>query len=103
LSIGDGIKALLEVFSLGAFCLFYSMFVILLALYMKVTFDVAGMVTVFAALSPPIGVCVWYIHKREVKATEAQTKGFPVSPEIQARTLDEYEQLLIKKKEETES
>jgi len=31
------------------------------------------------------------MHKHEVKATEALTEGFPLSPEIQARTLDEYE------------
>jgi hypothetical protein len=103
LSVRDGIRALLGVFFLGLFCVFYSMFVIVLALYMKVFFDVAGLVTVFAALCPPIGVCVWYMHKREVKATEALAKGFPVSPEIQACRLDEYEQLLKKKKEETES
>jgi hypothetical protein len=102
LSLQDAIKASLGVFFLGLLSLFYAMFVVFLALYLKIAFGVAGLVTVFALLAPPFGVWAWILHEREVKSGEAQAKGFQVSPEIQARTLDEYERLL-KKKEETES
>jgi hypothetical protein len=94
----NAVRGLLEVFFLGLLCIFYALFVILLALYLKVFVGVPGLLTVFAALGPPFGVWAWVMHDREVKSAQAQAKGFQVSPEIHARTLDEYEQLLRKKK-----
>ncbi len=97
-----GLKGYLEIVSLSLLPVFYAMFVILLALYLKMAFDVAGLVTVFVAIVPPLGIWAWIMHTRETKSIEAQAKGFKVSPEIQERTLDEYEQML-KKKKQTES
>jgi hypothetical protein len=97
-----GLEGFLETIFLAILPVFYAMFVILTALYLKIVFNVAGLVTIFAAIVPPVGIWAWIMHARETKSAEAQAKGFKVSPEIQARTLAEYEQLL-KKKEETES
>lgn len=102
MSTTDAIKAFLEVFFSALLVVFYAMFVVVLALYLNVSFDVPGFATVFAGLVPAVGVWAWFIRKRETKNEEAQFKGFQISPEIQARRLEEYEQLL-KKKEQPES
>jgi hypothetical protein len=101
-TIVGALRGFLEACILAILPLFYAGSVILLALYLKVVFDVSGLVTVFAAIAPAVGVWAWIMHQRETKSAEAQAKGFNVSPEMHARALDEYVDLL-KKKEETES
>jgi len=93
------LKSFLETTLLALLPIFYSMSVILIALYLKVTLNAPGLITVLAALVPPIVVWAKIMYKRETESVEAQTKGFRISPEIQERSLEEYEQLLKKKDE----
>jgi hypothetical protein len=93
------LRGFFETFLLVLLPIFYAMFVILIALYLKALLELPGLITVFAAIVLPMVVWVRIMQKRETESAEAQLKGFKISPEIQERTLEEYEQLMKKKDE----
>jgi len=78
----------------------YSSFVVLLALYLKLAFGVAGILTVSVAIVPVITVWAKIMHKREAQSLQARTEGFKTSPERQSQALEEYVKLVQDKHEE---
>jgi predicted membrane metal-binding protein len=99
----NALKSFLELFFMFAFAPLYSMLVIFLAVYLNAVSSVPGLVTVFVAIAPVIGVWSSIMYKRETKSAEAMAKSLEVSPEKQERMLTEYVELLRKKEEEESS
>lgn len=96
----ETLRALLETFAYFLLPPIYAMFVILLAAYFNMLYNVAGSITIIGAIAPVVMVWIVILHKREVRNVEAQIQGFKTSPEKQARVLNEYLNLLDKKRDE---
>ena len=96
----NGLRGFLETFLIIVFVPLYSMFVLVLALYLKTAFDVAGILTVSAAIVPVIAVWARIMHKREAESVKALVEGFKTSPERQSQALEEYVQLVRDKDED---
>jgi hypothetical protein len=93
-------KDFLKTFLMIAFPFGYSCFVIMLAVYLQVTFALAGIVTVCAAVVPVIAVWAKIMFKREAESMKARVEGFQTSPERRSQVLGEYVQLIQDRGEE---
>jgi hypothetical protein len=78
----------------------YPLFVIFLALYLNLAFNVAGILTVSVGIVPVIIVWAKIMHKREAESLQARTEGFKTSPERQSQALEEYVKLVQDNHEE---
>jgi hypothetical protein len=78
----------------------YSFFVVMLALYLQVAFDLAGTITVVTAVVPVVAVWAKIMLRREAESVQGRTEGFQTSPERQSKVLGEYVQLVRDKGEE---
>jgi hypothetical protein len=96
----NGFRDFLQTILAIIFPLVYPMLVILLALYLKVAFDVAGILTISATIVPVIVVWAKIMHKREAEGVKALTEGFKTSSERQSQALEEYVQLVRDKDED---
>jgi len=96
----SGLRGFLQIVLMISFVPLYSMFVLVLALYLKTAFDVAGTLTVSVAIVPVIAVWAKIMHKREAESVKALTEGFKTSPERHSQALEAYVKLMQDKDED---
>ena len=97
--MGETLRNLFEMFAYFLFTPIYVMSVLMLAAYLNL-YNVAGNITIAIATVPVVGAWIIVLSKRETRNVEALTQGFQTSPEIQTRALNEYLNLIDRKRDE---